>query len=518
MSSPVPIAQGELKRTPLAHVVMSLYTRGLTGTLAIWPPSGRGQDRVFFQNGVVRGARLLAPSADLMRGLLPLFRRAEEPYAFYQENLLGEDAVGGHVEPLALVTASLRGGLREDVAERVLDGLGYKQLRVKSGTALERFRFLDKELTFIEMLRSTPMDAKTAISTAGDTKIARRVLYMLAIADRLDAFDVDSDTARRRPRSSSSRLSSAGQIPAPTHISSSGSMKAVTVSSPPPPRRSSSPRGLSGSPNSGAPSKPPGSGPVKPDNLSPELTLRWNEVVGYGNRIDNQNYFEMLDVSSNASRDEISRSYYELAKKWHPDRLPPELTPLRETAEVIFDHLTSAERTLTDKEARQEYLKALQSGGGTPKSDRRMSEVLMAALEFQKVDILIRRKDFGEAARIVGELIEAVPDEADYQSALATILWKQNGLEAAEEVQKQIKLALRLNPKHERSLMLKATVLMRENKLSEAMPLLERVLAANPKNVDAERQLRLARMRNSSAPGKKKSGGFLSGFFGSKKK
>jgi curved DNA-binding protein CbpA len=36
--------------------------------------------------------------------------------------------------------------------------------------------------------------------------------------------------------------------------------------------------------------------------------------------IDNTHYYEMLELSKNASQDEIKKQYRELAKKYHPDR------------------------------------------------------------------------------------------------------------------------------------------------------------------------------------------------------
>lgn len=505
MAGPQPIAQGDLGKTPLAHVMMSVHGRSLSGTLAVWPGDGRGQDRIHFSDGYIDKARLLEASNDLERGLLPLFQRSGVPYAFYGEDLIGEHGVSGRLDPLALVAASLRGGMRDSIVEAVLAGHGDKPLRIKAGTPVERFRFIKSEQTFLEMFRAGPIDVDTAIRAAASGKSARRVLYMLSIADAIDHFEgkiplspsMQPDTldASIRPEQRLSRPSAtsttAGSIRAPAP-------EAVHFSSLPP-------KG----------SAPPGSGPKRPDNLSETLILRWNEVVGYGNRIDQQNYFEMLEVRLDAASDEIRDAYFTKVKRWHPDRLPPELSALRETADIIFHYLTDAEKTLSDEEQRKDYLKAVQGGGGTPKSDRKLNDVLMAALEFQKVQVLLRRKDYDTAEKLVRELIEAVPDEADYHAALGAILWRRGGLDNADEALELSEYALRLYDRNERARMTKADILLRQEKVDQAYEIFKRVLEANPRNVEAQRQLRLAHMRQSKAP--KNGGGFLSGFFGSSK-
>ncbi len=499
MAAPSPVAQGNLESTPLAHVVMSVHVRHMSGTLAIWPEQGRGQDRILFKDGMVRAANVLEPSTDLTRALMPLFHRQGTPYAFYSEDLTGEGALTGHLDPLALVAASQRGGMRDEVVERVLDSLRGKLLRVKQGTDLARFGFIPLEKVFLETLRAGPVDVDSAIRVAPSQKVARRVLYVMTLASAIDAYEDELPGLSDSP-------------PEPVPGTSAAPL-------PPPPRAPSMPSAAHAA----------ASGPVlKPSGLSPEHSTLWDEAVTYASVIDGQNYFEMLEVPQSAGAEDIRTAYFTKVKKWHPDRLPTELTPIRDKVETIFGHLAEAERTLSDMDSRKDYLKAVQGGGGTPASDRQLSTVLTAAMEFQKVEVLMRRKDYTQAEQIVRSLIADVPDEPDYHGALAAILWRQRGTDAIDEATASIETALGMNPNHERSLMTKALIYLRQELPEEAMPLLEKVLDANPKNMDAERQLRVLRMRGggkgrksskSSKAGKDKKGsGFLSGFFGSKKK
>src|SRR5204862_4054897 len=69
--------------------------------------------------------------------------------------------------------------------------------------------------------------------------------------------------------------------------------------------------------------------PPPPDELSEELRQRWLRVAAKGRLVENQNYFEMLDIDKDAKSTDARTKFYQLAKDWHPDRLPAELGPLR---------------------------------------------------------------------------------------------------------------------------------------------------------------------------------------------
>lgn len=63
-----------------------------------------------------------------------------------------------------------------------------------------------------------------------------------------------------------------------------------------------------------------------------------------------RDYYEILDISENASQDEIKSSYRKLAKKYHPD-----LNPGNEEAEQSFKEINQAYEVLSDPGKRQRY-------------------------------------------------------------------------------------------------------------------------------------------------------------------
>lgn len=65
-----------------------------------------------------------------------------------------------------------------------------------------------------------------------------------------------------------------------------------------------------------------------------------------------ENYYEILQVSSNATKEIIDKAYKTLAKKYHPDANPPEK---KGWAEDNFKKINEAYETISDKNKREKY-------------------------------------------------------------------------------------------------------------------------------------------------------------------
>ena len=113
MTAPTPIAQGDLTQKPLAHLLLSIFDKELSGTLVVWPDNEAqsGQDRLLFRRGHIIAGRLVEPATELSRGVLALFHRTNAPFAFYDQDLVtGLDGVlfsSDHV--YTLIAAAARG-------------------------------------------------------------------------------------------------------------------------------------------------------------------------------------------------------------------------------------------------------------------------------------------------------------------------------------------------------------------------------------------------------------------------
>lgn len=510
---------------------MAIYRGKRSGTLAIWRQNESGQDRLLIEEGIVVGAAVARPASNLARSILPLFARRGVAYALYEADLVGQRAE----EPVSLAAvslAALRAGADRNLIEKTLTGYGDSKLRIRSAADLPSFSLLPSEFAFVQVLRYEPLSVPDARRTADNEKVALRTLYFLTLAGALAVYTEGQSTSMPpRPRASvpavpKSPRSAAPQSSPPSEGASASGAPAHGFSSASPSPPAASTHSLPGpssrvSPSTLSPSGPPkvdNTIPQAPSDLSPQDSALWNELIARYQAMDTMTYFQMLELDFNTSEADVATAYLRQIKKWHPDRLPKTLAPLRRFADSVFQHLTEAEATLTDKEQRDAYLKAVRNGGGTPESDRKINEVVTAALEFQKFDVLLRQKRFDEAEGMVQELIELVPEDPDYRFGLARLIWARDGVRAAEQVLSKIDETLVIKANHERARFLKGTVLLRTGDAVGAIEIFE-PLAGNPgpRAKEAQRELRLAKMRAEKKP-ETKTSGFLSGFFGNKKK
>jgi hypothetical protein len=522
-SVPKPLAEGTLSATPFGHVLLSIQKKGLSGTLAIWPDDERaGQDRILFRAGAPALGRFLDPAADLERGILSIFHRDKGPYAFYEVDLIGDSkgALRGQVDILALIASALRGDVPKDAMVRVTRKLGLERQRVKKGAPVARLALQSNEMAFVELMRAEPATAAILIEQFGDPKVAQRMLYLLAITECLEPFRPVS-RQKLTAVSSSQRTQRASSPPgARKSVSSTGSMlpPGRRSSTPPAARDSYPPGGDSVLPTSisnlppaktlsgeiVAPRSLPGEPPA---DLAPEHKERWEEVARVLAMLDRQNYFEMLGVKESADSNAISKKYMILAKQWHPDRMPPELSELRPWIEEIFHLFTLASDTLGDIKKRVEYQKTVMQGGGTPESERKLHVMVEAAINFQKVDVLVKRRRYDEALELCDAAMSVVRKEADYPAMKAWILLLRDGVQAegvADEIRNLLRKTFAINTDHVHGHFVRAHFLKRQGDHDKALKHFRKVAKLDPNNIEALREVRIGNMRlqrgRSSAP------------------
>ena len=159
-----------------------------------------------------------------------------------------------------------------------------------------------------------------------------------------------------------------------------------------------------------------------PPRLAPELSERWTAIVDRARTIDRADYFAMLDLARDSTIDEARSSFLALAMKWHPDRLPPELFPVREVCSHVFARLGEAQATLTDPEKRAGYMKLLADGSGSPEMQDIIVKVVGATEDFKRAEVCFKRNDFTQAEELCHRAIAGDATQADYHAMLAWLL------------------------------------------------------------------------------------------------
>jgi curved DNA-binding protein CbpA len=484
---PEPLAQGDLARTPFAHVLLYANKHGLEGSFVVWEvPEGDErprQARILFDHGVPVAARLLERASRLERGLLPMFARTRGPYAFYEAVDLvgsGEGVLTGKVDLLPLVAASLRGSTRDDVVAQVCAAFGAAKLRLARGAPLGALGLLAEERAFVDLLRAEPMSVARLVELSPlPPRMAERIVYLLALTKSVAPWDGAAAAAGASASSVPPPRPIARRASTPAFAAQASAARPKVASAPPAARRRGEPEPV----------------PPAPAGLSAAHRASWDEVAQRAGQIDSETYFDMLGVERDAGPSAVQAAYFGLVKKWHPDRILKELAPLRPHVEAIFRHLTHAQETLCDEAKRGPYLASVQEGGGTPAAERRLAEVVQAAMEFRKVEVLLKRRELDEALRIVEQCLAINDEDADYHAARGWILFQQSAGTPPPDALGSIERALALAPTHDRAFYYKGMVLDRMSRSREATDCFCKAANLNPKNIEAVRMVRLAKIR-----------------------
>ncbi|MBS2015360.1 MAG: DnaJ domain-containing protein [Deltaproteobacteria bacterium] len=292
-----------------------------------------------------------------------------------------------------------------------------------------------------------------------------------------------------------------------------------------------------------APAPPPSSHPAAPPSqpagaagapssqsipaaapLTAEQSSLKQKIVERAAQISGQDYFQMLGLDREATPEQVQKAFFNLAKIWHPDRLPPALVDVKDACSKVFTHLTDAQQTLCDPEKRADYMKLLKEGGATPDDQAKIQAVLEAAMEFQKAEVLLRRNDLNGAYEIAKRCLALDPEQADY---LAVVTWidaqkpEWTGREKTLEKIAVLDRCIKMNEHCERAYFFRGMLYKRIEEHAKAFKDFKKSADMNPRNLDAAREVRLHNMRGnatstrpSGRPGKPAAPETLGGLFG----
>jgi curved DNA-binding protein CbpA len=282
--------------------------------------------------------------------------------------------------------------------------------------------------------------------------------------------------------------------------------------------------------NAAPSSLPPGSPPSQAPPMSTELLARKKEIQDKAAAIDKEDYFTLLGVARDTPTAEVQKAFFGLAKKWHPDRVPATLADVKDLCAKVFGRMSEAHQTLMDPAKRSKYEASLKAGAGaagddSPEAQAQVMAILEAATNFQKAEICLKRNDTKQAEEFCSKAIAVEPKQADYIAMLAWLQslkpQKQDPASTQQQVA-ELTRAIGISQACERAFFYRAMLLKRLGQEGPAVKDFKRAMELNPRNVDAQREVRLYNMRGgdkakpSNAPaskGKDEGGGIFGKLF-----
>lgn len=200
-----------------------------------------------------------------------------------------------------------------------------------------------------------------------------------------------------------------------------------------------------------------------------------------------QDYFAILGLGRNAKAPDIKRTYHELAKLFHPDKVASNSSAkLKELTQKVFSHMTTAYETLADETKRGNYLKEIDMG--------RAEKILKAETLLEEGKALLKA---GQAAKAKFKFEAAVQLRPPNSELLIHLAWaKMMGAEVkgGETALLEVESALNKIPPEDRHnstyYFVKGLFQKMLGEDSAAKKNMQHALALNPKFIEAERALR----------------------------
>jgi curved DNA-binding protein CbpA len=260
---------------------------------------------------------------------------------------------------------------------------------------------------------------------------------------------------------------------------------------PPSPTPDSTPGPAAGrTPDPAPPSEPP-------DELLFERELkRLLELAEEGT------YYQLLSVTTDSTAGEIKKSFYSLARKFHPDHHMSRgelVKSLQELMEVV----TLAYKTLTDDEKRAAYDKKLAVSGafslnrGTTEWRETLEECFTRATE------CLRARNFVGSVIWLRKCVDIAPNDAKYHAALARSLGTV--AQYHNEAVKHFETAIEIDPWNVKNHLHFAELCEEMHLFTRARDLYSKILDVDPTHVKARDRLDEL---DSSAKGAKSSSSF----------
>jgi DnaJ domain len=505
---------------PIAHLGRVLFELGflseqdLNASLMTLADGGELHGEHLVGQGIIDRSQLMrALAAQLNRKIAYLFTLpSNTAFAFYEGVNLLETWGGPEItplDPLPTIWSAVCGRAEEPIIDATLSRLGDTPLKLHDQADASRFGFSPLEMAVVDVVRARPCSLPTLLaSELLPERTIKLIVYGLLITRHLDhradsappvGVERLTDTAKLRMAAAMSgvplaRLKLTTRRTDGSSDSPADGRAASSSSNPPSTPFSSRP------PASKPPSGPPRS---KPPSLTPDHAGRREVVLKRSAGIDREDYFTMLDVPRTASHPEIQSAYYALAKTWHPDRLPPELHTVRDAASKVFARMSEAFETLSDPARRKRYVDLLKGGGGTPEEADQIQQIIDAATDFQRAEILWKRHD-PAAEKLIERVYRADPNQSDYIALWVALQITKRATDApVDDLIRLCDNAIDMTERCERAYFCRATLKKRIGKIDSAMVDFREAYELNPKNLDAAREVRLYEMRRSKHPERK---------------
>ena len=216
--------------------------------------------------------------------------------------------------------------------------------------------------------------------------------------------------------------------------------------------------------------------------------------------------FALFGIGLDSERIEVRAAWADLSKTFHPDALEGMGRPeLRDRVEPVFAALSEAYGVLSDKDQRQKLREAIEAGGGSVKASDDATTVVRNAFEAEMIareaDKLLRAKQWQRALELFERAHELSPADSDIEAALHYARFRAGPGEQGHALTaiKALETVITIQPVCARAYYVLALIQLGIEDMPAAKRNFAKAQELDPRNIDAERQLRAIKARERPA-------------------
>ncbi len=160
---------------------------------------------------------------------------------------------------------------------------------------------------------------------------------------------------------------------------------------------------------------PPAEAPAHGPAAGGERTAEIADVMAMRESLETKTYYQILEVPKTANEEEIKKAYFNLARRFHPDRFDRKVQSAhRDLIDEVFDAITNAYRTLINRDKRKAYDSGSGGRGEAPEDAMRKADI-----KFRQGKTLYTQERYDDAVSLLEEAVRLRKTKGDYYLLLA---------------------------------------------------------------------------------------------------